>query len=179
MYRIKSIGNISDLVVPINVNGQKLQRPEKKTSELLREERELLFGNKDREKIPRMQKRFLPLSKRQGKTIPQPINDEEIYRSCNLILAGLHKGGNAGHIKNISDLNLDENKYWLLFVCYILFQCFDYHAQNISHAFNIWRDIYSQANRRFKIEFTNDPNKEQLFLETFDYFMEYNGMEYK
>lgn len=175
MNQIKSIGNLGDMIAPKRWDGCERKKPTRKLSELLKEEREMLFGTKQKKK--RNVKHNLPRAVRGAINIPKAYNEGEIVNAITQVLDYLRKT-EVIDIKSINDLNLLENRYWQLYVCYIVYQCYDIHAQFVSAYFNMTRDITTQTHRLFKKETENSNHDEEQFLKVFDYFMRLNKMDY-
>lgn len=175
MNQIKSIGNLGDMIAPKRWDGCAVAKPKRKLSEMLREEKELLFGNK--KKAKRNITHTLPRAVRRGSNTVQPYNEAEIVLALETIIDYLRKT-KVIDLQSIQELDMIENRYWLLFVCYIAYQCFDLNAQHIAAYFNMTRDITTQTHRHFKKETQNGVHDEEQFLKVFDYFMRLNKMDY-
>lgn len=176
MGTIKSIGNIGDMIAPRRLDGVKKPRPKKKLSELLREERQLLFG-KEKKKTRRNTTHSLPRAIRSGSNTVKAYKEDEIVLALTNVIDYLRKR-KIKDIESLGDLAHPDNRYWQLYVCYIVYQCFDINAQHIAAYFNMTRDITTQTHRLFKKEIEHGGHNEEEFLNVFDYFMQLNKMDY-
>jgi hypothetical protein len=195
MSRTQFIGSLSQYV-----SHSSTSRNKKPLSQQLREERELLFGNKRR-----VRKKLLPASRRKTEDKHNVPTLEIVRTSAEQIIKIIGTSFEESNLDNfvitIDDLVfgstygqskfLEEygytniRKVWkqLTFyrtlICYLLNQCYGYKQYPIAELFRVYRDFTGQAHRVLIPRFEHNREYEKKFYEIFDKLMKLNNREYQ
>lgn len=170
---IKSIGSISEHV--IRFDDKTRDKRNKKMSEQLREERELLFGPKKK----RVFQVFLPMSVKDKRYMIDKSNDKDMEKVLDQILFKMNEVNSENftleQVRNTTEYKLKRQR---MILAYIAYHCFHIKRKQVTDFFGMSHDISGCANKMFFRLFQQDMNEQERFMKVFDHFMQLNGKQY-
>lgn len=186
MQMIKSIGSISS-ICQSHINNTRLTDGKKTLSQLLREEREELFGKNNQSF--RVISEVMPVSVKPNKQDRRPLRYREVIDALQEIIEQIPASCNV----TASVLFVNQtfaHKYWTAVASYILHECYFMPNLQIRSFLPLERDVTRLVRRvilpifDMKGEMLEargfDPaiDYETQFYDMFDYFMILKGREY-
>jgi hypothetical protein len=190
MHVIKSIGSLSS-ICESHIHKDRLTDGKKTLTQLLREEREELFGEKSRKF--RCISEVMPISIKPNKQDRRPLRYKAITHALESIIA---------QIPSVCDIRLGSlfvpqtyhDRYWVAVTAYILHECYIVPNLQIRSFLPIKYDVVRlvrkvilplfklQKNSSLDIIIANGLvagiDYECQFYDMFDYFMRLNGRDY-
>lgn len=186
METIKSLGSLS-AICDSHIHNYRLTDGKKSLSQLLREEREELFGKNSQSF--RVVAEVMPVSVKPNKQDRRPLRYKEVLEALEEIIKQIPKSCNI-QASNLFSNQTYADKYWTAIAAYILHECYFMPNLQIRSFLPLERDVTRLVRRIILPVFEMDAEMLKIrgfdpaidyechFYDMFDYFMLLKGRDY-